>query len=59
MQASHPLHFAAASNVIASIVVIECSAPALTALPENPCDLLSVRQAAAAAGVEISGAHRV
>jgi hypothetical protein len=55
----HRLEFAAASNILVAIGIIGCSGPALTALPENPCDLLSVRQVAAAAGVEISGAHRV
>ena len=38
---------------------IGCSAPTLTALPDNPCDLLSARQVATAAGVEISKATRV
>ena len=53
------LRFATASSMLLAIAVIGCSAPGLTSLPENPCDLLSVRQVAAAAGVEISGAHRV
>ena len=39
--------------------VIGCSGPALTVLPENPCDLLSEGQVATAAGVQISKATRV
>lgn len=41
------------------LALIACSATALTALPDNPCDLLSVEELAAATGVEISGASRV
>jgi hypothetical protein len=59
MWPSPRLEFAAASNMLVAIAVIGCSGPALTALPENPCHLLSAQQVAAAAGVEISGAHRV
>lgn len=41
------------------VAAIGCSAPTLTALPDNPCDLISARQVAAAAGVEISRTTRV
>jgi hypothetical protein len=51
---------AARWSCIATLLTeIGCSTPALTELPENPCELLSVKQVAAAAGVEISGAERV
>jgi hypothetical protein len=59
MCAPRRLEFAAASRMLAVAAVVGCSAPALTALPENPCDLLSVEELAAATGVKISGANRV
>lgn len=59
MQALRRLQFAAISSVFSVAAVIGCSRPALAVLPENPCELLSVRQVSAAAGVQISGAQRV
>jgi hypothetical protein len=45
-------------GMLALGAAICCSAPSLTALPENPCDLLSKQQVASAAGVKISKATR-
>ena len=59
MRTRPSMEFTCCVGVLPLVAVVACSAPALTALPENPCDLLSVKQVAAAAGVEISGANRV
>jgi hypothetical protein len=59
MQALRRLQFAAVSSAFSVAAVIGCSRPALAVLPENPCELLSVQQVSAAAGVQVSGAQRV
>lgn len=46
-------------GVLALAVALGCSSPKLAALPENPCDLVSARQVAAATGLEIVAAKRV
>lgn len=45
-------------GVLAIVIAVGCSEPALNALPENPCALLSTQQVASAAGVEVSRALR-
>lgn len=59
MPTRRSIEFTCCVGVLPLFALIACSAPALTALPENPCDLLSVEELAAATGVEISGASRV
>jgi hypothetical protein len=38
-------------GLLVLVAAIGCSTPTLTALPDNPCDLLSARQVAAAAAL--------
>jgi len=46
-------------GVLTLALAVGCSSAKLAALPENPCDLLSARQVAAATGLEIVAVKRV
>jgi hypothetical protein len=59
MHGLHRLGFGVGSGVCAAVAAVAWSATALTALPQNSCDLLSVPQVATAAGVEIRPSNRL